>query len=120
MNATTGKQIESLTLYGEFRDDKNEIVEADVMLNIQNVGHCALTVMTKNHYYNVKVQNLLMSDLEFAPTEQELEDQATEVQPYVVNEDILTTELLTEKFVNKIVWDGLAKCLTQQTEQSGE
>ncbi len=112
-NNLIGEQIDVVELYGQLENEKHEIVEADVMLDLQRVGLCALTVVTKQRYENLILTKQVneLNGLDKGIIPEETEDTA---MPYVVNEDNITPQLLDDKFLNHTVWKGLADCLVPQ------
>lgn len=112
-NELVGEHIEAVEIFGQHENEEQLIVEADVMLDVQRVGACALTVMTKGHHRDVTLGEYLeeLDSLDRGVIPGEAEEG---VEPYVINEDSITPDLLREKFLHQSVWDGLAKCLVPQ------
>lgn len=109
-----GRIIDNLEIYGELSDTEGKVIEADLMLSLEEFGLCGLTVVTKRRHENMILERHVsdMNQLDDGG----ILDQVPELETpqFVVNESGLTPELLEHKFLHHTVWPALADCLIPQ------
>lgn len=112
-----GEHIERVEILGQLPDGDGNIVEADLMLELQRIGLCSLTVITKKRHEDLILSRHTqeMSQLDDGLVADDEPDDSP--QPYVINEGSISPELIEDKFLNHTVWQGLAAALVpQQTD----
>lgn len=106
-----GHHIESFYVLGEERDGKNRWVGADLIANIPPLGRYFLNVVTKQHFANEHVGQML-EDVE--SPEDLFDDDYMQLErrpPFVLNDEVITEEILERKFQNRVVEADLAASL---------
>ncbi len=107
-----GHTIQSFDVYGKELDSNANWVGAEMMLAVPPIGRFSLLVTTKAHFLNEGIDEALDTDeavmrvLEHFPGV-DLMDR----EPYVLNDSVLTTQVLDEKFTNRVIRQDLADSL---------
>jgi len=107
-----GRPIDSFRVIGDEVDGETNWVGADMLLRVRGAGNFLLTVVTKQRYLDEKLEESLDTE---AALEKLLHEGIgpTEVAPapFVLNDSVITQDLLDRKFNGRIVEEDLAPSL---------
>ena len=109
--SSVGNTIESFVILGQERNGKQQWVGADLELRIPPVGRFFLNVVTKGHFANEVLENAL-SDLGRPESLLGGAEASDTREPFVLNDNVITDEVLQSKFQGRRVEIDLAASLS--------
>jgi hypothetical protein len=105
-----GYTVTDYALLGQERDGQSRWVGADLAMRIPPVGRFFLNVVTKERYGDECIETVLHDIAR--PERLLIQDGTTESRkPYVLNDSIITEEILKRKFISRTVESDLAASL---------
>lgn len=107
-----GRKISGYQVHGEERDVSGRWIGADLLLEVPPFGRFLVNIVTKSHFANEEITRVL-GDVD--EPEQLLKaeegEPLVEKPPFVLNDTVITDEILARKFGGRVVEADLAESL---------
>ncbi len=109
-----GRKISEVTIIGEEHDGSDKWVAAQIYVGVPLTGHLgkySIELVTKQHFLNLQLQQALnnLDQPERLLDESSEAAEAVESRPpYVLNDEELSEEVITAKFVGRVIGQDLA------------
>lgn len=105
-----GLKIEGLEIVGVENDGLQRWTGADVIFDVPPLGHYAVRVVTKRAFLDEYLAGSLLSIDEVDVSDFE-DHREGERSPYVLNDEVLTYDILIDTFAKRVIRPDLAASL---------
>jgi len=108
-----GHVINEVVVRAEQHNPAGKWVGADLALvTYEPPARYIVHVVTKSHFADEQIKSALNVDDTISDVLSGLSSEVVEGEPYVLNDEVLTDEVITAKFVGRTIMPDLAACLS--------